>query len=193
MTRTRTSCPARPAARATFTITGVAGHGVDANIFTVITASYTDKGNGPAAPVTGRDEAILQPKLKQAEYFATTGRTADGRGTGDPGVVNEATTDVGGGNSAAFIEDGDWISFNPYNLEDLSQGHVPRGLGRRGRHHPAALRLGRRPARGRDAEHRADRRLADVARRHDQPAGERSRRARTGCSSSSVTRPPPAR
>ena len=97
------------------------GHGVDANIFTVITANYTDAGNGPAAPVTGSAEVILQPKLKQAEYFATTGRTADGRGTGDPGVTTEATTDVGGGLSAAFIEDGDWISFNPYNLEDLNK------------------------------------------------------------------------
>ena len=36
-----------------FTLTGVSGHGIDANIFTVITASYTDAGNGPAAPVTG--------------------------------------------------------------------------------------------------------------------------------------------
>ena len=72
----------------TFTLTGVDGHGIDANVFTVITANYTDAGNGPAAPVTGSAEAILQPKLKQAEYFATTGRTADGRGTGDPGVVD---------------------------------------------------------------------------------------------------------
>ena len=104
-----------------FTITGVEGHGVDANIFTVMTASYTDAGNGPAAPVTGRAEVILQPKLKQAEYWSTTGRTADGRGTGDPGVVTEATTDVGGGLAAAFVEDGDWISFTPYNLEDLTK------------------------------------------------------------------------
>ena len=104
-----------------FTVTGADGHGIDANVFTVLTASYTDAGNGPAAPVTGTAEAILQPKLKQAEYWLTTGRTADGRGTGDPGVVNEASTDVGGGNAAAFIEDGDWISFNPYNLEDLSK------------------------------------------------------------------------
>ena len=36
-------------------------------------------------------------------------------------MTNEASTDVGGGNAAAFIEDGDWISFNPYNLEDLSK------------------------------------------------------------------------
>ncbi len=105
-----------------FTLTGVDGHGVDANVFTVITAAYTDEGAGAAGPVTGTAEAILQPKLKQAEYWATTGRTADSRATsGDPGIANEATTDVGGGNSAAFIEDGDWISFNPYNLEDLSK------------------------------------------------------------------------
>ena len=73
--------------------------------------------------MTGTAEAILQPKLKQAEYHEdTTGRTADSRATsGDPGIVNEATTDVGGGQSAAFIEDGDWMSFNPYNLEDLTK------------------------------------------------------------------------
>ena len=64
---------------------------------------------------------VLQPKLKQAEFFSTTGRTADSIGTGDPGVQLEATTDVGAGNAAAFVEDGDWISFNPYNLEDLDR------------------------------------------------------------------------
>ena len=42
--------------------------------------------------------------------------------------------------SAAFIEDGDWISFNPYNLEDLDTVTLPRRLGGRGRHHRAALR-----------------------------------------------------
>ena len=52
-----------------FTLTGVDGHGVDANVFTVITAAYTDEGAGPAGPVTGTAEAILQPKLKQAEYW----------------------------------------------------------------------------------------------------------------------------
>ena len=63
-----------------FTVTGVDGHGVDANVFTVITATYTDEGAGPAGAVTGSAEAILQPKLKQAEYWSTTGRTADSRG-----------------------------------------------------------------------------------------------------------------
>ena len=42
-------------------------------MFTVLTASYTDAGNGPAAPVTGTAEAILQPKLKQAEYWRDHG------------------------------------------------------------------------------------------------------------------------
>jgi len=104
-----------------FTLNGVAGHGVDTNIFTVMTAAYTDRGAGAAGPVTGIGEAILQPKLKQAEFFSTTGRTEDGRGTGDPGVGLETTSDAGGGPAAAFIEDGDWISFDPYNLEDLDK------------------------------------------------------------------------
>ena len=102
-----------------FTVTGADGHGIDANVFTVITANYTDDGNGPAVGVTGSDEAILHTKLKQAEFWSTTGRLPTSTATGDPGIVNETTTDVGGGSAAAFIEDGDWISFNPYNLEDL--------------------------------------------------------------------------
>ena len=106
-----------------FTLNGIAGHGIDANIFTVITAAYTDRGAGTAGPLTGTGEVILQPKLKQAEFYSTTGRTDDGAptGVGTPGVQLEATTDVGAGNAAAFIEDGDWISFNPYNLEDLDK------------------------------------------------------------------------
>ena len=47
-TRTRTSCPRATGCEGEFTVTGVDGHGIDANIFTVITASYTDAGNGPA-------------------------------------------------------------------------------------------------------------------------------------------------
>jgi PKD repeat protein len=96
------------------------GHGAEANIFLVVEATYTDGGaTGGVAPVTGRAEAILQPRLKQAEYFVGTGRTADGRGTDAAGVQNETTTDAGGGQAAAFIQDGDWVSYSPYNLEDL--------------------------------------------------------------------------
>ncbi|MEZ0294463.1 MAG: ThuA domain-containing protein [Solirubrobacteraceae bacterium] len=96
------------------------GHGAEANIFTVIEATYTDSGGTGVGATTGRAQAILQPKLKQAEYYANTGRVPGTDSTGDAGVQKEATTDTGGGQAAAFIEDGDWISFTPYNLEDLS-------------------------------------------------------------------------
>ena len=104
------------------TLTGIAGHGDDANIFTVITAAYTDQGAGAARPLTGRAEVILQPKLKQAEFSPTTGRTADG----PPAAVTRASSSrprrtSAAATTAAFIEDGDWISFNPYNLEDLDK------------------------------------------------------------------------
>ena len=45
------------------------GHGLDANVFGVINASYTDTGAGGAPTLTGSDEIVLQPKLKQAEFF----------------------------------------------------------------------------------------------------------------------------
>ena len=54
-----------------------AGHGPEANTFTVISVAYTDKGGqGGIVPLTGRAEAIIQPKTKQAEFYADTGRTA---------------------------------------------------------------------------------------------------------------------
>ena len=64
---------------------------------------------------------VLQPKLKQAEFFSTTGRTADSIGTGDPGVQTRRPRTSAAATPPAFIEDGDWISFNPYNLEDLDR------------------------------------------------------------------------
>ena len=57
------------------------GHGAEANTFTVIGVAYTDKGGpGGIAPLTGRAQAILQPKTKQAEFFASTGRVAGATG-----------------------------------------------------------------------------------------------------------------
>jgi cytochrome c len=98
------------------------GHGDADDIFFVIEASYTDKGGaGGAAPLTGRAQVILQPKHKQAEFFHATGRVADGTGTGDPGVTVEAATDPqGGGSDIGFIEDGDWWSFDPTNLTNVT-------------------------------------------------------------------------
>src|SRR3954470_14388429 len=80
-----------------------AGHGPEANTFTVISVSYTDRGGNLA--LTGRAEAILQPKQKQAEFFASTGRVPDGTTGGTAGVQTETTTDSeGGGSNIGFIE-----------------------------------------------------------------------------------------
>jgi cytochrome c len=97
------------------------GHSEGDNVFAVFEARYTDKGGaGGSAPLTGRAQAVLQPKHKQAEFFTATGRVADGAGTGDPGVTVETASDTAGGfKDIGFIEDGDWWSFDPANLTDI--------------------------------------------------------------------------
>jgi PKD repeat protein/plastocyanin len=97
------------------------GHGDTANVFTVLEAVYTDKGATGSVPLTGRAEAILPPKRKQAEFYSSTGRAANGTGGGDPGVQKEDTADAGGGQNIGFIEDGDYVSFKPVSLKDIRQ------------------------------------------------------------------------
>ncbi|MGH3875623.1 MAG: ThuA domain-containing protein [Actinophytocola sp.] len=81
------------------------GHGLDADVFGVINASYTDNG-GPGAPaLTGEDEIKLQPKLKQAEFFSENNGTQ---------VVSQGA--ASGGKRVGYIDDGDWIKFDPVNL-----------------------------------------------------------------------------
>ena len=97
------------------------GHGDSANIFGVVNARYTDSGGTGAGTLTGEDEVILQPKLKQAEFFTSTGRAADGGPDGDPGVVRENTTDSqGGGQNIGYVENGDYVSYEPMNLLNIN-------------------------------------------------------------------------
>ena len=74
-------------------------------MFGVLNASYTDNGASGAPALTGEDEIMLQPKLKQAEFFTenngTQVVTADG---------------ASGGKRVGYIDDGDWIKFDPINL-----------------------------------------------------------------------------
>ncbi|MFF5230826.1 ThuA domain-containing protein [Dactylosporangium sp. NPDC000521] len=102
------------------------GHGADANVFAVIEASYVDKGGaGGAAPLTGRSLVQLQPKRKQAEYFAATGRVPGSTAGGDPGVRTETTGDPQGGfQNIGFVEEGDWFSFAPVNLTGITQMRI---------------------------------------------------------------------
>ncbi|MGX7827618.1 ThuA domain-containing protein [Actinokineospora sp. 24-640] len=81
------------------------GHGADANIFGVINASYTDEGAPGATPLTGSDEIILQPKTKQAEFFTTNN-----------GVQVVEAGGAVGNKRVGYIDNGDWIMFDPVNL-----------------------------------------------------------------------------
>ena len=139
-------------------------------------ATVSTPTSSPSSPRATRTRATARPPASPAAPRRSCSRSSSRPSTSlrrarprmaaasaTRASTTEATTDVGGGLSAAFIEDGDWISFNPYNLEDLSKVTFRVASGGRGRHHRAALRRGRRPARRHDAEHRADRRLADVA------------------------------
>ncbi|MFC4588527.1 ThuA domain-containing protein [Sphaerisporangium corydalis] len=98
------------------------GHSDGDNVFYVLEATYTDKGGaGGSKALTGRDQVILQPKHKQAEFFSTTGRVAGATGTGDPGVRAETASDPQGGfQDIGFIEDGDYWTFDPANLSGLT-------------------------------------------------------------------------
>ncbi|ONI92926.1 PKD domain-containing protein [Saccharothrix sp. ALI-22-I] len=101
-------------------MSGDEGH-AGANIFGVLTAKYTDKGAPGVAPLTGEAILVLQPKHKEAEFHAESGRTADGAGDDTAGVQREDTTDTGGGQNIGFITDGDYFSFAPATLAGIDQ------------------------------------------------------------------------
>ncbi|HWM04707.1 MAG TPA: ThuA domain-containing protein [Actinophytocola sp.] len=81
------------------------GHGLDANVFGVINASYTDNGASGAPALTGSDEIFLQPKLKQAEFF-----------TENNGTQVVAADGASGGKRVGYVDDGDWVKYDPINL-----------------------------------------------------------------------------
>ncbi|MEU3301604.1 ThuA domain-containing protein [Streptomyces sp. NPDC006678] len=81
------------------------GHDPNANIFGVFDAEYTDGGGGGQAPLTAHDQAQLQPRHRQAEHY-----------TGSSGVKVYDKAPANGGKTVGDIDDGDWISFKPYNL-----------------------------------------------------------------------------
>ena len=99
-------------------VNGDTGH-IGANIFGVITVTYTDQGAEGVDPLTTQEVIILQPKRKEAEYFAETGRLPGSTSTGDPGVQVEETSDAGGGQNIGFAEVDDWFSFDPTNLTGI--------------------------------------------------------------------------
>ena len=85
------------------------GHGADANVFGVINATYTDTGAPGAPALTGSDEAVLQPKHKQAEFY-----------TGAQGARALERDTAEGRKRVGEIENGDWIKFSPVNLAGVT-------------------------------------------------------------------------
>ncbi len=58
------------------------GHGDAADLFSVLAATYTDRGAGSVPALTGRAEVVLQPHRKEAEYATSNRRARLQRGGG---------------------------------------------------------------------------------------------------------------
>lgn len=85
------------------------GHGDNANLFGGFIASYTDSGGTGAPALTSIDRHTLHPKKKQAEFFNEMS-----------GIQIVAHAGASGGRRVGFIENGDWIKFDPVNLAGVT-------------------------------------------------------------------------
>ncbi|NYF11696.1 glucose/arabinose dehydrogenase/regulation of enolase protein 1 (concanavalin A-like superfamily)/putative cell wall-binding protein [Leifsonia sp. AK011] len=91
-----------------------AGHGLEANLFWVVNATYNDDGGAAGIPLTAYATNMLNPKTMQAEYFDLTGQIGDSTATG---VATETTTDtLGGGTNLTSIDVGDFWGYRPVNM-----------------------------------------------------------------------------
>ncbi|GAA2190387.1 PQQ-dependent sugar dehydrogenase [Micromonospora lupini] len=80
-------------------------HDSAANIYGVFDAAYTDNGG-----LTTHSIRTLQPKHRQGEHFSA-----------QSGVQATDHTNAEGGRTAGFIENNDWISYQPYNLANATR------------------------------------------------------------------------
>jgi len=90
----------------TLTVPADGEHDSAANIFGVFRASYTDNGG-----LTGTSQRTLQPRHRQGEHF----------GTQSGGVQVATHAGAEGGATAGFIDNNDWIAFQPYNLSTATR------------------------------------------------------------------------
>jgi hypothetical protein len=89
----------------TITIPVDGEHDAAANVFAVFDAEYTDKGG-----LTTHKQHILQPRKRQAEHY-----------TKSSGVTQVSKTQAEGGRTVGDIHNGDWIAFEPYRLDNVTQ------------------------------------------------------------------------
>ncbi|WP_419668138.1 lectin [Streptomyces sp. 2-1] len=85
-------------------------HDPNANIFGVIDAEYTDKGAGGQPALTSHDQHVVQPSHRQGEHYGNSA-----------GVDVISHAPAHGGKTVGNIENGDWISFQPYALGNATQ------------------------------------------------------------------------
>ncbi|MET8113902.1 PQQ-dependent sugar dehydrogenase [Streptomyces prasinus] len=85
-------------------------HDPNANIFGVIDAEYTDKGANGQPALTTHDQHITQPTHRQAEHYGDSAGVQ---------VVNHSPAH--GGRTVGHIDNGDWISFTPYALDNATR------------------------------------------------------------------------
>ncbi|MGI5149810.1 PQQ-dependent sugar dehydrogenase [Plantactinospora sp. CA-294935] len=81
-------------------------HDAAANIYGVFDASYTDNGG-----LTSHSIRTLQPRHRQGEHF--------GAQSGGVQTAEHATAE--GGRTAGFIDNNDWISYQPYQLGNATR------------------------------------------------------------------------
>ncbi|MEV5373997.1 PQQ-dependent sugar dehydrogenase [Streptomyces albogriseolus] len=84
-------------------------HDPNANIFGVVDAEYTDRGAGGQPALTTHDQHITQPSHRQAEHHGDSAGTQ---------IIDKASAH--GGRTVGEIHNGDWISFAPYSLDNVS-------------------------------------------------------------------------
>ncbi|MEV5432366.1 PQQ-dependent sugar dehydrogenase [Streptomyces sp. NPDC052701] len=84
-------------------------HDPNANIFGVVDAEYTDKGVNGQLALTTHDQHITQPSHRQAEHYGDAS-----------GVQVVAHGPAHGGRTVGHIDNGDWISFTPYALDNAT-------------------------------------------------------------------------
>jgi cytochrome c len=122
--------------RGTIQTRGEAGHGDDANVFGLISATYTDGGGLPGAPALGGQDGLrLWPRLLQAEHYVE-----------QRGVIVYAIPGAAGGEQVGSTEndgtDGgvNYIAWEPVDLAGISSITVTVAAGGDGG--PIEVRLG---------------------------------------------------
>ncbi|MFV6026817.1 PQQ-dependent sugar dehydrogenase [Streptomyces sp. NPDC056264] len=85
-------------------------HDPNANIFGVVDAEYTDKGANGQPALTTHDQHVTQPSHRQAEHHGASA-----------GVQVVTHAPAHGGRTVGYIDNGDWVSFTPYALGNVTR------------------------------------------------------------------------